>query len=64
MNPFKFPFALVGFLAFVMVLPPWMWFLNNYPSVSQLSTEARFLANLILPALLALFVAGWVQPRS
>lgn len=64
MNPYKMPFALVGFLGFVMVVPPWMWFLDNYPAVSQLSTTERFLANLILPALLLLFIAGWVQPRS
>lgn len=62
MNPYKFPFALIAFLGFVLVLPPWMWFIESYPT--KLSTEGRFMAELILPALVLLFLASWVQPRS
>lgn len=62
MNPFKFPFAMFAFLGFVMVVPAWMWFLQSYPT--QLSTEGEFLAAMMLPALVALWIVSWLQPRS
>lgn len=61
MNPFDFPFALIGFLGFVMLMPAWIWFTTQHPSVSDLQIEAQFLVALVLPATLALFLASWLQ---
>lgn len=59
MNAFELGFALLTFFAIVAVIPAWMWFLGNY--TAGLPTEARFLAQLSLPALVAMFVASWVS---
>ena len=60
MNPLRMPIAMFAFLAFVAVVPAWMFFVDNF--TSSLSTETSFLATLVLPATAALFLAGWVQP--
>lgn len=60
MNPFEFPVAIVGFAAFVMLMPAWMWFISNY--ASNLRGDAQFLATMVLPALIVLFVVSWIQP--
>ena len=49
-----------AFLAFVAVVPAWMFFVENY--TGGLSTETSFLATMVLPATAALFLAGWLQP--
>jgi len=64
MNPYRFPVALIAFMGFALVAPGWAWFLDNYPPVGSLSAQARFLATLVLPALAALYLAGWLQPRG
>jgi hypothetical protein len=61
-NPFDFPFALLAFFGFVLVVPPWMWFTTQHPAVSDLQIEAQFMVQLVLPALAALTIASWVQP--
>lgn len=60
MNAFQIPFALLAFLAFVAVMPPWMWFLNHYSA--GLSPETAFIAQLTLPAMVGLFIASWLDP--
>lgn len=64
MNAFKMPFALLGFFGLVAVVPAWVWFVHSYPSVSSFSVEEKFLLDLMLPALIALYLASWLQPRS
>lgn len=64
MNPFKFPFALMGFLGFVLVVPAWIWFIQEYGPAAQLTTEGQFLATLILPGTVILFLVSWLQPRG
>jgi hypothetical protein len=59
MNPYRFPLALFGFLAFVALVPAWSWFVAQF--ANPLSTETSFLAGLVLPATLALFIASWIQ---
>jgi len=44
----------------IAVLPPWTFFVSNY--TGGLPIHIQFFANLILPALAVLFVAGWVDP--
>lgn len=61
MNAFRFPFALIGFLGFVLVAPGWMYFVYEYAS---LGVESQFLASMVLPALALLYLVSWVQPRS
>lgn len=60
MNVYQIGFALLTFFAIVAVLPAWMWFLGEYGS--RLPTEAHFLAQLMLPALSALYLASWINP--
>lgn len=58
------PFALMTFLALVAIVPPWVWFVNSYPSVSSLSLPSQFLLNMLLPALVLLGLASWVEGGS
>jgi hypothetical protein len=60
MDIFRLPFAFLAFLGFVMVLPAWMYFTGG--SVGSLSTEASFIAAMILPATAGLYLASWLQP--
>lgn len=61
MNVFKFPFALLAFFGIVAVVPAWMHFVGAY--TPSLSIESQFIAEMALPALSALFLASWLQPR-
>jgi len=61
MDVFELPFGLMTFLGFVLVMPPWMWLLSQYPPTSQLSLSGQFLANLILPCIAALTIASWAE---
>jgi hypothetical protein len=58
---FRIPFALLAFLGFVMVLPPWMWFVGTY--APELDPASAFLARLVLPASVSILGASWLQPR-
>lgn len=62
MNPLKAPFAFLGFLALMAVLPPWMWFIQN--RTASMPVEVRVLMALALPACGLLFLVGWLQPRG
>jgi hypothetical protein len=61
MDVFEFPFALLAFLGFVLVTPAWMYFVSQYPSVSQLSLPSQFLVNMVLPVTASLFLASWLE---
>jgi hypothetical protein len=60
MNVWYFPFALIGFMGFVMVMPGWMHFLGTHSG--NLSTEGQFLISLVLPATVLLYIVSWIQP--
>ncbi|MGZ0745726.1 hypothetical protein [Haloparvum sp. AD34] len=60
MNVYQFPLSLYAFLAIVAVVPAWMFFLSEYGQ--DLPTEAWFMASLVLPATVLLFITSWVQP--
>lgn len=62
MSPFRVPFALLGFLGIVAVVPVWMWFLTSHPAASALTVQDQFLATMVLPVLAALFIASWIEP--
>jgi hypothetical protein len=62
MNPFKFPLALIGFMGFALVMPPWMYFTTQYDTV--LSTESSLLIGLVLPVLVIMYIASWAQPEG
>jgi len=64
MDVFEFPFALMAFLGFVAIVPPWMWFISQYPSVQNLSLPSQFLINMLLPALVLLGLASWIEGGS
>lgn len=61
MNPTKFPFALLGFLGFVAIMPAWVYFTNQY--VAGLPDYEAFILQLMMPAFVLLFVVSWIQPR-
>jgi hypothetical protein len=58
----QLPFALFAFFGFVAILPVWGYFLNTYGP--GLTTEAEFIAGMVLPMMLLLFIASWLQPRG
>ena len=64
MNVFELPFALLAFLGFVALVPPWMWFLSTFPPAQTLSMEGRLLANIVLPATVMLALASWMEGGS
>ena len=61
MDVFDLPFAMLAFLAFVWVVPAWVWFTGQHSGWSSLGMESQFLAGLILPATAALAVTSWIQ---
>ena len=60
MNPYTLPIALVAFLSFAVIMPVMFYFLNTH--APGLPAEVQFLAYLVPIALVALYIAGWVQP--
>jgi len=62
MNPFNFPFALIGFLGFVLVVPLMSHFIGVY--APGLPAESRFLASLVPPAFVSLFLVSWLAPSQ
>jgi len=61
-KPVDVIFALLGFMAFVAVVPAWMWFTTQHSGIASMSTEARFLVQAALPFSVLLFLGGWFQP--
>lgn len=59
LNSLELPLALFAFFGFVGVVPVWMWYISNYSD--GLPTEVQFLAQLVLPATVALFLGSWIQ---
>lgn len=55
----RVPFAIVAFLGFIALLPVWVWFMNES---FVLPNKDSFLATLILPAALLLFITSWIKP--
>lgn len=60
MDSRKLPIAFVVFLAFVAVVPVWTYFTGEY---SNLRPEDSWLASLVLPAAVFLFITSWVKPE-
>lgn len=60
MNWFEFPFALFAILGVAAVVPPWIYFLNEF--TGGMSGPSQFLAWLALPAILLLFLSSWLEP--
>jgi hypothetical protein len=58
MTPMKLPVALLALVAFVAVIPAWMWFIGEY--TPQLPTETAWLVRFSLPAVSLLFVGSWL----
>jgi hypothetical protein len=56
--------GLFTFGGVVAVTPVWMYFTTEYPALSTLSTETRFLLGLTLPALALLLLASWFGPSG
>lgn len=59
LSPAGAVYALIAFLAFVAFVPAWIYWVDN--STSALSLEATFLATLVLPATVILYLSGWIQ---
>jgi hypothetical protein len=62
MNPVKLPFALFAFLGLVAVVPFWLAVSEAF--TAGMTTTNAFLAQLVLPATVMLFLASWIQPRG
>jgi len=62
MNPLKAPFALLGLLGFLAVLPGWTWFVTN--RTASMPPEVKALIGLALPAVALLYLVSWLQPRG
>lgn len=60
MSPYTLPLALITFLSFAVTTPIMFFFLNTY--ASSLPIVTRFLAYLVPPVVVVLYIAGWVQP--
>lgn len=62
MNAFDVPFGLLALVAFAMVAPVVAFFVTN--RTSAMPPEVQVLATLAFPAMAALFLASWLQPRG
>lgn len=59
LSPTATIYALLAFLGFVAVVPAWIFWVES--STAALSYEATFLATLVLPATVLLYITGWVN---
>jgi len=59
MRPIFFWLPLFALAALAVVAPAWMHFLGT---LSTLPAHVQFLAALVLPTLIALLGASWLQP--
>lgn len=60
MDTYNFMFAVLAFLAFVAIVPAWVWFVFNHPNASALAPEGRFIALMVLPATVTMFILSWM----
>lgn len=60
MKPWRIMIAILALGAFVAIAPVVVYFTQSYPN-AQLSLEAKFLATLVLPATVMLYLAGWLD---
>jgi hypothetical protein len=54
------PVALLGFIAIVVVAPIWLQYRSGFTAATP---SGAFLASMILPAVVALYVSSWVSPE-
>jgi len=59
LKPHQSILAGIGLIAFVALMPPWIWFVHSSSATESLSLTAMFMADLSIPAVAALFVASW-----
>lgn len=55
----ELPLAILGFIAIVAVVPAWLHFSGSF---SAGEPGHGLLASLVLPAVVALFIVGWISP--
>ena len=61
MSPYNIMFALLTFLGLVAVTPAFMYFVGL--RASSMPDYTLVLVNLVLPAMTALYLTSWLQPR-
>jgi hypothetical protein len=61
-NPLAFPLALITLFGLVAIMPISTHFLDTY--LGSLTPEVQFIAGLVMPSVILLFLASWLQPRS
>lgn len=59
MKPHQFPLAGFTLIAFVAMLPVWVWFVHSSPATAEMGFATKFAADLSLPAVAAMFVVSW-----
>lgn len=62
MNPLRFWFAVFALLGIAMVVPGWMYFAG--PGLTNTPIETAWLVAIMLPFLVMVTVASWVQTWS
>lgn len=60
MNPVRFWFAIFAMLGLVIVVPGWMYFVNDM--TGSLNTEIQFLLLMVLPFTILFTMASWISP--
>lgn len=61
MNAFNWWVPLFTLFGFIAVVPVWIHFSSKY--TADLPIYIQFFADLTMPALAALFLASWADPR-
>lgn len=59
MNPYEVFFAIFALLGIGVVVPAWVYFVNEYLSQTPVM---QFLSTLALPLTAVFLVASWMQP--
>lgn len=60
MRSYMLPIAIVTFLGFVAIAPAWVYFTGDYQS---LPTEDYMFMNMVLPAIIFMYIASWIKPE-
>ena len=60
MNPYDVWFPLLAVFGVAVVAPAWMWFVDT--QMASLPTHVQWLATLVLPMLVLLLGASWLEP--
>lgn len=63
MNAFRAIFALIAFFGLVAVWPILSYFTTAEKYVGGIPTEMQFMLAFALPAILLLFLGGWIDTR-